>query len=256
VRFFLGTAYEAKGMPREAEQEFRAIPESSPVYRDAMLHVAMSLGRQDRIDEAIGVTEKLREKFPDDVPLLIYLGTQLEEAKRYQEALDVLKEAAQKDPESASARFSLGVVYDKLGNLDMLISSMEKAIELDAGHATAMNYLGYTYADRNMRLAEAESLILRALAIRPDDGYFIDSLAWVYYRKGDYPRAEAELRRALTFIPDDPVILEHMGDVLSMGGKREEAAAFFEKAISRGHEKPEEIRSKLNQVQKAGSSKQ
>jgi Flp pilus assembly protein TadD len=105
-----------------------------------------------------------------------------------------------------------------------------------------------------MRLPEAESLIRRALEIRPNDGYFIDSLAWVYYRKGEYPRAETEIRRALSFIPDDPVILEHTGDILTEEGKKEEAAVYYEKAISRGHEKPEEIRNKLTQIRKAGSA--
>ncbi len=185
---------------------------------------------------------------------MIFLGTQLEEAKRYPEALGVLTEAVEQEPENASARFSLGVIHDKMGDLEKLIESMEKAIELDPEHATAMNYLGYTYADRNMRLPEAETLIRRALEIRPNDGYFIDSLAWVYYRKGEYARAEAEIRRALSFIPDDPVILEHTGDILLEEGKKEEAAEYYEKAISHGHEKPEEIRSKLSQIRKAGST--
>ena len=67
-------------------------------------------------------------------------------------------------------------------------------------------------------------------------------------------RAEDEIRRALSYIPDDPVILEHMGDILSRQGKEKEAASFYEKSISHGHEKPEEIKSKLHRVQKAGST--
>ena len=116
-------------MAKEAEEEFRSIPESSPVYRDAMLHVAMSLGRRKEIGKAIEVTRELREKFPEDVTLAIFLGTQLEEAKRYEEALEILNEATRQEPKNASARFSLGVIHDKLGNLDQLIASMEKAID-------------------------------------------------------------------------------------------------------------------------------
>jgi tetratricopeptide (TPR) repeat protein len=144
------------------------------------------------------------------------------------------------------------VVQDKLGKLDQVIAAMEKVIALDPKHATALNYLGYTFADRNMRLPEAEKLVLRALEIRPDDGYFLDSLAWVHFRKGDYPRAEEELRRALKLVPDDPVILEHLGDVLQAQGRDEEAAARFEKAIAKGHEKPDEVEAKLHRLRKAG----
>ncbi|HEY7528852.1 MAG TPA: tetratricopeptide repeat protein, partial [Candidatus Deferrimicrobiaceae bacterium] len=147
-------------------------------------------------------------------------------------------------------RFSLGVVYDKMGNFDKMVASMEEAIAIDPKHAVALNYLGYSYADRNQKLDEAESLILRALEVRPDDGYFLDSLAWVHYRKGDFPRAEKELRQALTLVPDDPVVLEHLGDVLMSEGNAGEAAFYFEKSIAKGHEKPEEIRGKLSRAKK------
>jgi Flp pilus assembly protein TadD len=186
------------------------------------------------------------------VELMIFLAGQLEGAKRYDEALAVVTEATGKAPENAAAWFSLGVVQDKLGKLDQVIAAMEKVIALDPKHATALNYLGYTFADRNMRLPEAEKLVLRALEIRPDDGYFLDSLAWVHFRKGDYPRAEEELRRALKLVPDDPVILEHLGDVLQAQGRDEEAAARFEKAIAKGHEKPDEVEAKLHRLRKAG----
>jgi len=100
-----------------------------------------------------------------------------------------------------------------------VIAAMEKVIALDPKHATALNYLGYTFADRNMRLPEAEKLVQRALEIRPDDGFFLDSLAWVHYRQGDFRRAEEELHRALKYVPDDPVILEHLGMYCRPGGR-------------------------------------
>jgi Flp pilus assembly protein TadD len=139
-----------------------------------------------------------------------------------------------------------------MGNFDKMVASMEKAIEIDPKNAVALNYLGYTYADRNMKLKEAESLILRAVEIRPNDGYFLDSLAWVHYRQGDFKRAESELRQALTLVPDDPVVLEHLGDVLVSEGKAGEAASYFEKSIAKGHEKPEEIRNKLSRARNEG----
>jgi Flp pilus assembly protein TadD len=146
------------------------------------------------------------------------------------------------------------VAQDKLGRLDQVIAAMEKVIALEPKNATALNYLGYTFADRNMRLPEAEKLVRRALEIRPDDGYFLDSLAWVHYRSGDYRRAEEELLRAMTFVPDDPVLLEHLGDVLQAQGRVDEAAALFEKAIAKGHEKPDEVGAKLHRLRKAQPS--
>ena len=182
---------------------------------------------------------------------MIFLSGQLEGAKRYDEALAVATEATEKAPENPAAWFALGVIQDKRGQLEQVIAAMEKVIALDPKHATALNYLGYTFADRNIRLPEAEQLLQRALEIRPDDGYFLDSLAWVHFRRGDYRRAEADLLQALKFVPDDPVILEHLGDVLQAQGRYEEAAALFEKAIAKGHEKPDEVEVKIHRLRKA-----
>ena len=68
------------------------------------------------------------------------------------------------------------------------IASMKKAIELNPKNAAALNYLGYTWAEMGVQLDEAEDLIMRALKIQPNDGFYIDSLGWVYYQKGDYPK--------------------------------------------------------------------
>jgi Flp pilus assembly protein TadD len=89
---------------------------------------------------------------------------------------------------------------------------MKLVIEKDPDHAEALNYLGYTYADRNMNLDEALELIERALEIKPESGYIVDSLGWVYYQRGEYRKAIRELERAVTLTPDDPVINEHLGD--------------------------------------------
>ena len=66
---------------------------------------------------------------------------------------------------------------------------MKKAIELNPKNAAALNYLGYTWAEMGVQLDDAEDLIQRALKIQPNDGFYIDSLGWVYYQKGDYPKA-------------------------------------------------------------------
>ena len=90
-----------------------------------------------------------------------------------------------------------GALYDEAKNKEKTIASMKKAIELNPKNSAALNYLGYTWAEMGVRLDEAEDLILRALKIEPNDGFYIDSLGWVYYQKGDYLRAVEQLERAV-----------------------------------------------------------
>jgi Flp pilus assembly protein TadD len=89
--------------------------------------------------------------------------------------------------------------------------------------------------------------------VRPEDGFFMDSLAWVYYRKGDFTKAEVTQKKALALVPDDPVMLEHMGDIQSALGKDRDAAANYEKAIAKGHEKKDDVAAKLKKIRNARS---
>jgi Flp pilus assembly protein TadD len=112
------------------------------------------------------------------------------------------------------------------------MDTMRRVIALDPRNANALNYLGYTYADLGTNLDEAERLIAEALKIKPDDGYITDSLGWVYYKKGDYPRALKYLKRATELVPDDPVIMEHLGDAYLKLNDRANALAAYQKAMA------------------------
>src|SRR5437762_11982877 len=82
------------------------------------------------------------------------------------------------------------------------------------------------YAERGQNLDEAIQLINQALAIEPDNGYFIDSLGWAYYQKGRYPEALTELKRAAEKTKEpDPIIYEHLGDAYLKNALEAEALA-------------------------------
>ncbi|MFQ5950065.1 MAG: tetratricopeptide repeat protein, partial [Nitrospiria bacterium] len=157
--------------------------------------------------------ESAREIDPKREESYLFKGLVLFDAERYEEAVSVFKDGIEVKPMVPDLHFHLGAAYDKLGRFDDLVREMEKTIDLDSNHANALNYLGYTYAEKGIRLSEAIDLVNRALAVRPDDGYFIDSLGWAYYKKGMIGDALAMLQKAVLLVPDDPVIHEHLGEV-------------------------------------------
>ncbi len=57
------------------------------------------------------------------------------------------------------------------------IENMKKIVATNEKNAHALNFLGYTYAEIGVNLEEAKTLVKRALELRPDDGYILDSLA-------------------------------------------------------------------------------
>jgi Flp pilus assembly protein TadD len=108
---------------------------------------------------------------------------------------------------------------------------LEEAIRLDPQYAEALNYLGYTYADKDMKLTEAKELVQRALAIKPEDGAYVDSLGWVHFRLGQWDEAVKELERAAKLLPEDAVIHEHLGDAYLKKSRNRDARESWMKAL-------------------------
>jgi Flp pilus assembly protein TadD len=93
-----------------------------------------------------------------------------------------------------------------------------------------LNALGYTLADRTERYEEARVLLERAVEIKPDDPYIMDSVGWVYYRLGRYADSVKYLRSAVTIRPDAE-ISAHLGEVLWVMGDRSGAESVWSQAL-------------------------
>ena len=90
-------------------------------------------------------------------------------------------------------------------------------------------------------------LIRRALAEKPDNGYYADSLGWAYFQKGMLEEALAELKRASELVREDPVIREHLGDVYLRKGMREEARGEWIRSLGLDP-KNEKLRNKFREA--------
>jgi Flp pilus assembly protein TadD len=95
-------------------------------------------------------------------------------------------------------------------------------------------------------------LIQRALQLEPNDGFYIDSLGWVYFQKGDYARAVEQLERAVAITVDDPTIIEHLGDAYVRFGNSDLALSRYREAIQKSKEDDQvkRIRDKIERLEK------
>jgi tetratricopeptide (TPR) repeat protein len=89
------------------------------------------------------------------------------------------------------------------------------------------------WADHNMNLDEAETMIKRALEMEPNNASYLDSLGWVEFRKGRFDQALGNLLSAAkTADHDDPVIFEHIGDAYLKLNRIPEALESWRKALA------------------------
>ena len=82
-----------------------------------------------------------------------------------------------------------------------------------------------------MNLDEAQKLIEKALELRPNTGYIIDSLGWVYFQKGEVEKAVEVLEKAASLSGDDPVMFDHLGDAYRAKGEKDKALEYWKRAI-------------------------
>ena len=105
------------------------------------------------------------------------------------------------------------------------------SIELSPEQPLTLNYLGYSWIDSGKNIDEARKLISKAVKLRPNDGYFVDSLGWAYYRMGEYEKAVMELEKAVSLVPNDPIINDHLGDAMWRAGYKNEAVFQWNRAL-------------------------
>lgn len=141
--------------------------------------------------------------------------------------------------------FRKALSADRAGEEKTMEDALRECLRLDPKDHRAMNYLAYSWAEKGVRLDEAEKLLLRALELEPKNGAYLDSLGWTYHQKGDHRRALLWLQKALAAQPDDGEILEHLGDVHLALGNRAEARKAWEKALRHDPPRPDSIRTKL-----------
>ncbi|HEX7415618.1 MAG TPA: tetratricopeptide repeat protein, partial [Smithellaceae bacterium] len=223
--------YEEKGDNKAAVDEYRKIPDTSELYINAQIHAAMILKKEGKSTEAINLIKEAAKKKNDKVPFYLYLSSLYEDAKDTATAENILNEGIKIASQDADLHYALGVIYEKTNRFPESIKEMEMVLRLDPDNAEALNFIGYSYADRGMNLEEAEKMIIKALKIKPDNGYIIDSLGWVHFKQNKMDSAVKHLKQALELLPDDVNITEHLGDVYVKIGKFKEAQEIYQKAL-------------------------
>ena len=130
---------------------------------------------------------------------------------------------ARKKPDNKEYRYLLAQICDKLNKTDEMEQHFKEFLKMSPDDPSALNHLGYSLAERGIKLEEAKKYISRALELVPDDGAYIDSMAWAEYKLGNMEQAMEMIIKAKNALPQDPVIWAHYGEINQAAGKLEEA---------------------------------
>lgn len=264
----LGQLCRANDQPEEAIAAFRETGEVDPARGPRVAAQVVETYRTTKqYAKAERAAEEAAAKYPDDRTLTIVRATLMSETGKHRQAVQELKklldgkddreihlaiaqscekgknyaemaaslDAAEKLSESKEDKetvlFMRGAMYERQKKYDAAEAEFRKVLSLNPANASALNYLGYMFADRNVRLNEAQELIQKALERDPENGAYLDSLGWVLFRLGRFEEAEQMLRRAIARFPRDATIHDHLGDVYSRLGRLKEAIVQWQNSL-------------------------
>lgn len=246
IRFYLAAVQEELQQVDDAVANYQMVPASSTYFPDAVIHAAF-LMKQKSSSEARALVEKALSQRKDMASLYVFYAALLDEAKDYQSAFNMLTPAVQQFPEHAHLRFYYGTILDHLGQSEKSIAEMNQVLQLDSNHVQALNFLAYTYAEKGLKLVEAEDLARRALKLQPSDGFILDTMGWVLFKQGRYQESLHFLESAFRERSKESVIAEHLGDVYYRLQLPEKAKSMYSRALEneRDEKKVREIRDKM-----------
>ncbi len=242
----IGEVYDKTERFEQALTSYDLVPKSSPIWMNVQIRKAYVLNSLEKIEDSKALLESLADSPENATRAYDALGSIMRSAQRYEEAEHYYTRAIEllKKPKKQhwTLFYARGVSRERLKNWKDAERDLQMALKLSPTQPLILNYLGYSWVDQGLNLKRAMDLIRKAVKLKPDDGYFVDSLGWAHYRLGRYDKAAKHLERAVELRPDDPVINDHLGDAYWRVGRTLEAKYQWSQALTLEPEPEDEVK--------------
>jgi tetratricopeptide (TPR) repeat protein len=249
----LGEVYTQMKLHEQAIAAYDRIEAASPLRSSADIQTATNLNQLNRFDDAVKVLKSLIAREPENYNALLSLGNLYRLNENWFDAADSYTQALARVDEPGAKNWSVyyfrGIAYERAGRWENAEPDFRKALRFQPEQASVLNYLGYSLIEKRIDLTEAFEMVEKAVSLRPNDGYIVDSLGWGHYQLGRYEEAAKLLERAAGLRPEDAVINDHLGDALWRVGRKLEAKFQWQYALdsSPTDENAVKIRKKLKE---------
>ena len=224
-------AHDWAAATKAASEAAKALPDN----HDVQLAYARQLADSGKVDEGIKLAEAQLKGTPGDREVYYTISDINVRAKRFKDATAALAKVetlSGKPAEKSFFYYYRGSVAEQQKLFDQAEEDFKKGLAIDPDNAAIDNDYGYMLADRGIRLDEAVTMIKKAVDYDPQNGAYLDSLAWAYYKQGQYALAEDYAQKAVARLRSDPAVLDHLGEIYAKNGKLQMAVAEWQKSIA------------------------
>ena len=213
ISMVLGRIYEVLGRIDLAIQEINTLMKTEPRSTHLMIYLARLHSMNKQPKKTVQLIEEAIKLDKNNDILYHTLAIAFIENDQLDKAIDSMQKAIEINKDKDSYYFELGALLQRTGEFERAIKNIKYSIELNPMHSNAHNFLGYIYAMEGKSLDKALSHLNKALSIQPKNGFFLDSLSWIYFKKGESGKALRELKKAMVYTAPDPVLYSHLGDI-------------------------------------------
>jgi tetratricopeptide (TPR) repeat protein len=171
---------------------------------------------------------------PEDREVFFTLADIDVRARRWKDAeaaLDKADSLGTKPDDKVFVDYYRGTIAERQKLYDQAEAEFRKGLALDPENAATQNYLGYMLADRGVKLQESVTMLKKAVAFDPQNYAYLDSLAWAYFKLGQYALADDYESKAVLRMSNDPTVLDHLGEIEARNGKLQKAIVDWQKSL-------------------------
>ncbi len=129
---------------------------------------------------------------------------QLYKAKRdFAKALRLVERLYDKEKDAKWIAEKAVLMFEKAADkndkkmIEEVLAYFEKAMALGNDDSIYLNYYGYTLIDKEIDVKKGMKVVEDALKQQPDNTYYLDSLAWGYYKSGECQKAYEIMKRVV-----------------------------------------------------------
>jgi tetratricopeptide (TPR) repeat protein len=241
-------ADEGENDPSKALSYLDQVKDTDRLYPHALRFKAQMLAVQGKEDEALAIAAKGKELYPN-ASIFYILESGL---KKHQGDLEgaeaALKEGLDRLKNDPELTYELAMIYEATNRRALGLALMETVVRAHPDHANALNYVGYTLAEEGRELDRALVLVTKASKLDPENGFILDSVAWVHFKRKDFEKAWEYIGYAVDVVDTDPTIWEHYGDIAAAMGKAKAARKGYNYALKYHSPEADAVREKLKKL--------
>jgi len=211
--FYIAVAYEALEDWDSAAKYYKRTLEVRSDYTEAKKRLAYVYLQKKEFNSALEILSTISEVYRDIDFYRLKAGV-LEERGSIQEAIETVNDGLKENPNSTSLLINKAFLLEKAGDYEETVKILKRILENEPDNPAALNFLAYLYAENDVNLDEALNLVTRALNQDSENPAYLDTKAWILYKKGEFEKAMVLQKKALNHAPEDKELREHMEAIL------------------------------------------